>query len=742
MIQLIKNIQFKYKLLLCFLALIVLNALAGIFSYRLVGDISQLVYTTYDKALMTASFSQATKAHYFKFELDVKAALLATTYKDYKIGKINSKRALDTMLEDLAVVRERALEEKIRVLVDEVQEQIQAITIKKDELLNLKQAALDKNVTDLNSSIALWNEWEKNSNTKKLGRKLTLISDEAAVIGYQFRLDSQKKNEESLRNVILVVSVCAVLAIIFSIIMSFIIVSPLVKLKDACKEIGDGDFSTRAPIEAKDEVGRLAFSFNQMLDVIEEKDSNINSLLTALPFGLFYFDNTGTISIERSQSTLKLFKEFDQYKTIIDFFNAHQVKTEMTEKIVGIIFKNQLPFESAVNLFPKRIVVNEGDRKLQIELSFKKKLNSDNKVEKVIVIAEDITKEVEALAKNQSLTEKVGRVSKASEDIESFREFLQAANQLFLNINKAVQKLGENSKLVDLRRDLHSLKGLVEVYGFSTCSKQIHHIETILSDTDFAEKLDELKEQTSQSIATFKEHSDDIVAILAIDQSDELKLVDINKISTIKKLAEQSQIPDLVKAVQSLNKFPLNKVFKKYVSYTNQVVQSLGDKEAALLFNPSSDEITYEEGRMLDSALVHIIRNSIDHGIESTAAREKASKSRVGAVNISCTREKGSLNFLIQDDGKGINADLLAQKATEKGLWSEEQLSKASHDEKVNLIFASSFSTKEEVSELSGRGVGMDAVKDLVESLGGQIAVETSLGLGTNFKISIPTDVL
>tara|TARA_R110000868_G_scaffold80095_7_gene227829 strand:- start:2861 stop:5089 length:2229 start_codon:yes stop_codon:yes gene_type:complete len=741
MIQLIKNIQLKYKLLLCFLALIVLNALAGVFSYRLVGDISQLVYTTYDKALMTASFSQATKAHYFKFELDVKAALLATTYKEYKIGKINSKRALDTMLEDLAVVKERALEDKIRVLVDEVEEQVAEITIKKDELLNIKQQALDKDITDLNSSLDLWNEWEKNSNTKKLGRKLTLISDEAAVIGYQFRLDSQSKNEESLRNLIILVSVCAALAIIFSIVMSLIIVSPLVKLKDACKEIGDGDFSTRAPIEAKDEVGRLAFSFNQMLDVIEEKDNNINSLLTALPFGLFYFDDAGAISQERSQSTLKLFKDFDQYKTIIDFFNAHEVKTEMTEKIVNIIFKNQLPFESAVNLLPRRIVTRVGDKQSQIELSFKKKLTSDNKVEKVIVIAEDITKEVEALAKNQTLTEKVGRVSKASEDIESFREFLQAANQLFININTAVENLNEKTKLVDIRRDLHSLKGLVEVYGFSTCSKQIHHIETLLSESDFAEKIPEIKNETNQSIATFKEHSDDIVTILAIDQSDELKLVDINKISTIKKLAEQSQIPDLVKAVQSLNKFPLNKVFKKYVSYTNQVIQSLGDKEAALLFNPNSDEITYEEGRKLDSALVHIIRNSIDHGIESTQMRENASKSRTGAVNISCSRDQGSLNFVIQDDGKGIDAELLGKKAAEKGLWSEEQLSKASHADKINLIFASSFSTKEEVSELSGRGVGMDAVKDLIESLGGHIEVETSLGRGTNFKISIPTDV-
>tara|TARA_R110000868_G_scaffold42681_16_gene144091 strand:+ start:4302 stop:6530 length:2229 start_codon:yes stop_codon:yes gene_type:complete len=742
MIQLIKNIQLKYKLLLCFLALIVLNALAGVFSYRLVGDISQLVYTTYDKALMTASFSQATKAHYFKFELDVKAALLATTYKEYKIGKINSRRALNTMLEDLAVVRERALEEKIRVLVDEVEDEVKAITVKKDELLSLKQEALDKNISDLNSSLELWNEWEKNSNTKKLGRKLTLISDEAAVIGYQFRLDSQKKNEESLRNVILVVSVCAVLAIIFSIIMSLIIVSPLVKLKDACKEIGDGDFSTRAPIEAKDEVGRLAFSFNQMLNVIEEKDSNINSLLTALPFGLFYFDSSGAISAERSQSTSKIFKNFDQYKSIVDFFKAHQVKTEMTEKIVGIIFKNQLPFESAVNLLPKRIVITESEKQSQIELSFKKKLNSENQVEKVIVIAEDITKEVEALAKSQSLTEKVGRVSKASEDIESFREFLQAANQLYTNIDNAVQSLNESSKLVDLRRDLHSLKGLVEVYGFSTCSKQIHHIETLLSDSAFAEKISEIKSQTVQSIATFKDHSNDIVTILAIDQSKELKLVDINKISTIKKLAEQSKIPDLVKAVQSLNKFPLNKVLKKYISYTNQVVQSLGNKEAALFFNPNSDEITYEEARKLDSALVHIIRNSIDHGIEATQARESISKSRTGAVNISCTRAKGSLNFIIQDDGKGIDAELLAQKAIEKGLWNEEQLSRASHDDKVNLIFASSFSTKEEVSELSGRGVGMDAVKDLIESLGGQIEVETSLGLGTNFKISIPTDVL
>jgi chemotaxis protein histidine kinase CheA len=139
------------------------------------------------------------------------------------------------------------------------------------------------------------------------------------------------------------------------------------------------------------------------------------------------------------------------------------------------------------------------------------------------------------------------------------------------------------------------------------------------------------------------------------------------------------------------------------------------------------------------NALVHIVRNSLDHGIELPEDREKQGKDREGHINMAIHEDFKNIYIAIEDDGKGIDGDKIAQAAVEKGAITENDVSKMTGEEKIRLIFRPNFSTKSDVTEVSGRGVGMDAVaKAIEESLKGKIHVKTEKDKGSHFLLEIP----
>ena len=140
----------------------------------------------------------------------------------------------------------------------------------------------------------------------------------------------------------------------------------------------------------------------------------------------------------------------------------------------------------------------------------------------------------------------------------------------------------------------------------------------------------------------------------------------------------------------------------------------------------------------LADPLVHLVRNSVDHGVEQPEDREKSGKNRVGTVILSAEQEGDHILLRIQDDGAGMDADVLRNKAVEKGVMDQDAADRLSNSECFNLIFAPGFSTKEKISDVSGRGVGMDVVKTKITQLNGTIDIESSPGEGTNISIKVP----
>lgn len=194
---------------------------------------------------------------------------------------------------------------------------------------------------------------------------------------------------------------------------------------------------------------------------------------------------------------------------------------------------------------------------------------------------------------------------------------------------------------------------------------------------------------------------------------------------------------DLQAAVMQTRMQPIKKVFGRFPRVVRDLARGL-KKEINLVMHGEETDLDKNLVEALSDPLVHLVRNSVDHGIEMPDVREKAGKPRAGTVTLSAEQEGDHILLSISDDGAGMNPDVLRRKAVEKGLYDQDAADRLTDNECFNLIFAAGFSTKEQISDVSGRGVGMDVVKTKIGQLNGQINIVSEQGKGTSIIIKVP----
>ncbi|MEE7548594.1 chemotaxis protein CheA, partial [Xanthomonas sp. Kuri4-1] len=193
----------------------------------------------------------------------------------------------------------------------------------------------------------------------------------------------------------------------------------------------------------------------------------------------------------------------------------------------------------------------------------------------------------------------------------------------------------------------------------------------------------------------------------------------------------------LQSAVMRTRMQPVGKVFSRFPKVARDVARSL-NKEVELELIGAETELDRNLVEALADPLVHLVRNAIDHGVESPALREATGKPRSGHVRLSAQQEGDYVSIEVQDDGAGIDPERLREKAREKGLIDIEAAARLSTDECLHLIFLPGFSTKAEVTDISGRGVGMDVVRNEVAQLGGSVDIASTRGQGVTFTLRLP----
>jgi two-component system chemotaxis sensor kinase CheA len=196
-------------------------------------------------------------------------------------------------------------------------------------------------------------------------------------------------------------------------------------------------------------------------------------------------------------------------------------------------------------------------------------------------------------------------------------------------------------------------------------------------------------------------------------------------------------IRELQESVMSVRMVPMETVFSKFPRVIRDTAKKLGKK---IDFRHSGESVEIDKAMIegLTDPLMHIVRNAMDHGIESSEHRVKIGKSETGILMMSAEQANGQMIIKIQDDGSGINVERVTAKAIENGVIEEYQAAQMSKEDKAMLIFAPGLSTAAEVTDISGRGVGMDVVMSNIKKLGGIVKVDTEDGFGTTLTIALP----
>lgn len=212
----------------------------------------------------------------------------------------------------------------------------------------------------------------------------------------------------------------------------------------------------------------------------------------------------------------------------------------------------------------------------------------------------------------------------------------------------------------------------------------------------------------------------------------------IRQLADLPSIEAATHISDLIKRIQessmALRMIPIEKLFNRFCRIVHDLGREEG-KEIRLLIHGGETELDKVVAEKMFDPLLHLVRNALDHGIESPQERLARGKPRAGTIHLSALHDSGNIVITVRDDGHGIDADLIARKLQEQG---GSKTGNMTEKELLNYIFEPGFTTRNDATMVSGRGVGMDVVKRAVESVRGKIDVETGKGTGTAFRITIP----
>jgi two-component system chemotaxis sensor kinase CheA len=206
-------------------------------------------------------------------------------------------------------------------------------------------------------------------------------------------------------------------------------------------------------------------------------------------------------------------------------------------------------------------------------------------------------------------------------------------------------------------------------------------------------------------------------------------------IETVEHMSRVSS--DLQNIVLKLRMVPVDTVFNRFPRMIRDIAKSL-DKKVDLIITGADTELDRTVIDEIGDPLVHLLRNAVDHGVEPITDRIAAGKNETGTIHLRAFHSGNHVFIEIEEDGRGINRDKVLKTAIKNGIVSADQASKFSDEEVYKLLFASGFSTADKITDISGRGVGLDVVKTKIHSLGGHVSIESKLGSGTKFSVQLP----
>lgn len=524
------------------------------------------------------------------------------------------------------------------------------------------------------------------------------------------------------------------------VLMRRVVIRPVLNIGNVVSRVGEGDLETQVELKQRDELGDLAQRINRMIlglkaskqlelenTRIEARLEESRKYLDNIKEGLLLLNPDGTISEEYSTFLLELFEK-DSISGIP--FSRFIFGDEMTDEqkqemdmFLDILFNNQTasmmmildinPINRLEKTLPsgRRIIVSSGFQRI----------GEGGNVENVMVLFQDITDIEETRAElekereiRESELEQIAAILKLGPQV--FEDFIQSSDQVLEFITANRKDLFKKDILDQAFRDTHSLKGTARYLKFTRMEQTAHRLE---------DHFDQFREQGGSLAQIDSPVLEDLLQQL----KDSLRSVE----GIINRFRQFS-----LGQGESNGKKPEWELFR--LRLTEMVEELSGELEKEVAFQLHSDWDNPPGIQKLQPSLFHLIRNALDHGLEDSYERIAAGKPEKAKLNLSFLKEgENTLKIEVEDDGRGLDFEALEQRAMDTGLLRP---GKHFPSQILKTLFMPGFSSRDSVSALSGRGVGLDAVKADIQALKGKINVRTAKGKGSAFILSIPLSSL
>jgi signal transduction histidine kinase len=441
----------------------------------------------------------------------------------------------------------------------------------------------------------------------------------------------------------------------------------------------------------------------------------VKLLLDNAAQGFLSFNRDGVIGNDCSQMVHSIFRVDPAGLHISALFG--QSREEWNE-FVDLFFTSRLSFKEIKGLCPS--AARSGDRDVAID--YEPILNEADKLEGVLVVATDVTE--------------IKRLEKRAEEERSLNSALikvLGAKNDFLELKQMVDELARGDTCpITARRHLHTIKGGFSLLEFHSISRLCHELELKLKDNYSVEVMQAGIAAVQAILRDFLEKNADVLSLKA--NAERTIPVEASRLDTLIREAQAASVPEQIRhSIEELTERPIEECLGWLNDAFLLTARRLGKDPEPIQWNMASARICPDLYPGLFKSLVHIARNSADHGIESPSTRRDIGKTAKGCLNVELTLEEGWYHLIFRDDGGGIDENAVRKKAEKTGLPSP----KTSADV-MRLLLNGEFSTKAEITETSGNGIGLTAVRAEVEKIGGSMELRSEFGKGTTVELRFP----
>jgi len=478
-------------------------------------------------------------------------------------------------------------------------------------------------------------------------------------------------------------------------------------------------FFTRAVAQRDAQLSDYAANLERKVDErtreLDERNRGMRLVLDNVVQGFFTVSVDGVMAMERSAIVDRWFgtpepgQAFSRYlaRTAPDYGTWFDMGLEQLRD-------DMLPAELILDQLPRRFASDDRT----FDVSYTPIANGD-KIDRLLVIVSDVTETLARERAEREQKELVALFQRISIDRTGVEEFLTEAAGL-------VGAIRTETDAVVQQRLVHTLKGNCAIYGLESYAELAHAVES-----DLVEHQAGLNdEQRSSLVSVWKEAMRRVGKLLGSARRDVIE-IDRSELEAMSARAKSGVPgPELVSALAEWSREPVERRLERLARQTSSVARRLGKPEPRVEIQGNGVRLDPDGWSSYWSAMVHVVRNAVDHGIEDADLRTLQGKPEAGFVELAARRQDGKLFVTIRDDGAGIRWDRVKQKAQNAGLPS------ATHEDLVEALFADGLSTRDQASDVSGRGVGLAALRHVVRDLGGTIQVQSSPGKGTTFEFS------